>query len=66
MAAGSVKNFFSFNSTLLNGVGFDVKPWNDTGWLNFFWSMEFNSQKLITLFFSPCYVMLQLLLYASL
>lgn len=31
MAAGSVKNFFSLNSTLLNGVGLDVKPWNDTG-----------------------------------
>lgn len=31
VAAGSVKNFYSLNSTLANGVSREPKPWNDTG-----------------------------------
>lgn len=31
VSAGSVKNFFSLNSTLMNGADGEPKPWNDTG-----------------------------------
>lgn len=31
LAAGSVKNFSSFNSSILNGEAMEPKPWNDTG-----------------------------------
>ncbi|XP_070491505.1 beta-1,3-glucan-binding protein-like isoform X2 [Chironomus tepperi] len=30
LAVGSVKNFYSYNSTLLNGNALEPKPWNDT------------------------------------
>lgn len=31
VSAGSVKNFYSLTSTLMNGVEREPKPWNDTG-----------------------------------
>ena len=31
VSAGSVKNFYSLNSTLLNGEKLEMKPWSDTG-----------------------------------